>query len=487
MRIRFLVFVGVLLALPLAAQQLRESVTVEVIDVPVYVTRANAPVDGLTRDDFELYVNGKRQPIEYFDSLTADAPATLRERRLFLLLFDIAFTHPHSLLRAQRAAAEAMAKAGPADYFAVATYSARRGVRFAVPFTRDHAALTRAVASLSESGSGDPLSIVMTSAERETFGEWSAAVSDRVDGETLRDMTRARTIRAAEEQVLDLGDLAERLAPLDGEKHVVLLSEGFDGRVPQQSDVRVMTFNQQRELGQPRLSAIVGRSWDHTLHMHIERMHQGFQRANVLLHSIDVEGLTNTRMTNDALGFLAEGTGGQFLTGRNDLGRALNDLSGELARGYRLGFRVRDARSDYNTIRVKVREPRGTRGTRVNYRRGFFGTPLRGNVHDGVIVADVLLNDVPQSGTAAALELRGRTLTATVPMRELAAQAPAGRNAELLLYAFDAGGAALFHHREMIEITESEQRTIEITVPEGTRVAKALLRVDGLLGFSRTP
>lgn len=477
MRVRSLVLLGVLLTLTAAAaaQQHRESVTVEVIDVPVYVTRGTTPVAGLTRDDFELYVNGRRQPIEYFDTTAADGTPSMRERRLFLLLFDLAFSHPHAIVRAQRAAAAAIEQGGPRDYFAVATYSSRRGIWFAVPFTRDHAALTRAVANLSHSASGDPLSLVLTNAER--------ASELPMAEDAMRDIARERNTRVAQDQVLDLGDLAERLGPLDGEKHVVLMSEGYDGRAMHRFDVRSVSLSGRgRESGEPMLGAFGGRSFDQTLVNEITRMHQVFQRENVLLHAIDLEGVTATMAANDALNFLVKETGGQFIFAQNDVGTALSHLSGRLASGYRLGFRPANARSGYNTVTVKIRN---ARGARVNHRQGFFGTPRRGNTHDGVYLADILLNDVPQTGTAAALSLRDGVLTATIPMRELAAQLPASAHAELLLYAFDATGGALLYHRHVVRITDAAEERVQVTVPEGTRVAKALLRVDGMLGFSR--
>src|SRR6185503_14871685 len=137
------------------------------------------------------------QPIEYFDAVTARAEApTLRERRLFLLLFDVAFSHPLSLPRAQRAAAELIENAPPADYFAIATYSNRRGVWFAAPFTRDRGTLTRAIRSLNSSRSGDPLSIVMTASERATVSASGSMAAD-IAAEGVLDMANAELRRAA--------------------------------------------------------------------------------------------------------------------------------------------------------------------------------------------------------------------------------------------------------------------------------------------------
>src|SRR5690349_4759065 len=66
---------GLLLLLSLflgtsAAAQLVESIEVRVANVDVVVTdRAGKPVHGLTKDDFELFENGKLQPITNFYEL----------------------------------------------------------------------------------------------------------------------------------------------------------------------------------------------------------------------------------------------------------------------------------------------------------------------------------------------------------------------------------------------------------------------------------
>src|ERR1019366_7575318 len=105
-------FVVVALFTSAARAQTHESITVQVIDVPVYVFSNGTSIRNLTKDDFELFVNGKPQTIDYFDPIdfspvAATAPdvksappaANPRERRLFLLLFDLAYNRPAALHR----------------------------------------------------------------------------------------------------------------------------------------------------------------------------------------------------------------------------------------------------------------------------------------------------------------------------------------------------------------------------------------------------
>ena len=445
MRIRVLALALVLLASSNVFAQV--VIDVEVVDVPVFVARGGKPVEGLTRDSFELFVNGKPQAFESFEAVSArDEASSLRERRLFLLVFDVAFSQPFALPRAQRAAAQLIANAGPADYFAVATYSHRRGVWFAAPFTRDRDALGRAIRSLNSSRSGDPLAIVMTDAERAAVPSWSD-VESFAGVEAGRDLARMEVLRAAEDQVEGLAEVSERLAALEGQKHVVFLSEGWSGL-------------------------------DLSIFDDLIAMHRRFDAAGVFLHAVDLDGVGRRLMGNDALYALTSGTGGKFIHSRNDIGRALTGLSASLDRGYRLGFRPASAKSGYNTIEVRVRE----RGVRVDHRHGFSSGAERPNAGDGLYLADVVLNDVPQTGTAATLTLRDGTLSAHIPMRELAAQ---GQSAELLVYAFAADGSALMYHREVITVSADDAKTFAIAVPEGTKVAKALLRVGGSVGFSK--
>lgn len=183
MRTGVAVLTGFFLVSPVLSQTSREEITVEVVEVPVYVFSSGKPLRNLTKDDFELFVNGKRQQVDYFDETDfaaipqakpPGAPPPIRDprqRRLFLLLFDLVYNRPSALARCQKAAVDMIDHALPDDFFAVATYTSTEA-RYITAFTRDRDVLRRAVISLSPSSAHDSLAISITDAERQTAEAW---------------------------------------------------------------------------------------------------------------------------------------------------------------------------------------------------------------------------------------------------------------------------------------------------------------------------
>src|SRR4051812_22098590 len=236
-----------LLILPLFAAT-REIHTVEVVQVPVYVTRDGASVTGLTRDNFELYVNGKPQPFDYFDVYdfgsggkapsavqpeAAAAPRDVRQRRLYVLLFDLAYSTPKAIARARVAADAYVDGAGPADAFAVGTYTNNHGVMLLVPFTRDRQAVRNAIQRMKESRQDDPLHLALAPVERAELIEPDKFAESEQTQQMIADSSAAQLLldparRRIRDQIDALGDLADRLAVLEGNRHVVLLTSGFD-------------------------------------------------------------------------------------------------------------------------------------------------------------------------------------------------------------------------------------------------------------------
>jgi VWFA-related protein len=282
-------------------------------------------------------VNGKPQPVDYFDVLDVGEPAArpgvpagvAEQRRLFLLLFDMAFTSPERLARGQHAAAAMVEQKAPADAFAVATFTTTNGIEMLLQFTTEREAI---------------LGTVLTLRPRTAEPGTRVAVIDvdENDMSMSAELARAPIQRLAELGIEGLAELAAALRKIDGfNKHVILISEEFRTG----SSARMVPL--------------------------IEQMQRTFQYGNTFLHSLDAAGLRHTFKagSGDALRELAVGTGGQWLHNSNDLARSLIDLSESYRRAYILGFRPRSPRAGHNSIVVRVKNL--PRGARVVYRKGF--------------------------------------------------------------------------------------------------------------------
>src|SRR5436305_513222 len=118
MRVRPTAAVLLFAAATLSAQSggqapVRETVTVSVVEVPVTVVdRDGNAIRGLTAANFRVLDEGKERAVTSFDSvdfasldsLTATSPLNPAARRNFMLLFDLTFSSPNSITRAQQAA-----------------------------------------------------------------------------------------------------------------------------------------------------------------------------------------------------------------------------------------------------------------------------------------------------------------------------------------------------------------------------------------------
>ncbi|HKR66976.1 MAG TPA: VWA domain-containing protein [Thermoanaerobaculia bacterium] len=525
---RFLLAVAFCSALS-AQQQQRygEQVTVNVVEVPVLVTHNGRAVRGLTANDFELFVNGAKQPIQYFDVVdegTTSLPPTassgaadrltvtpLDRRRMIVLLFDIATTSHHLLKRAKDAAQKFVDEALPGDTFAVARLG-RDGAQFVVPFTTDRAVLHHAIATLSLSRAGDVFNLAVLPEER-----MIAPSSDVADTQTPEpadafinadnsqfpipeaayqsySMNLERQIneqRRRDDQNAvadDLGTLADRLASLNGVKHVILLSEGGTGGA---------------DFGALR------------------KMHARFKAAGVILDGVELEGMTvpteftPTARANGAsrarrlapendtttsLYMLALDTGGT-VTKHGDVAEALRTLRDMQRVTYVLGFTPPEHQKKDNTITVRVlHQPFGTT---VNHRRGY-SSASRVNRGDALFLADVLMNDIPQRGLTVDAKVQGAPrqalVTASVPGAELLARR-ADRDqvlVDVFMYVFDeknlpAGWAYsrlnidLAKGREFLESNPYTVRQRFNLIP-GKYSAKVLLRFVGtdVAGFQRS-
>jgi VWFA-related protein len=504
MRRVFALLLVALVSLPALAAH-REIQNVEVVQVPVYVSTALGAVTGLTRDNFELTINGKPQAIDYFDVIDFgkiapnDTRVDPRERRLYVLVFDLFYASPNSIHRAQRAAQELVRRAGYADVFAIATYSSYRGVDVLVPFTKDRVAVARAISSLRPASNADPLRLAAGPAEIQPIeaafdrGELPAAAQlPRVAEEMLVDRQRL----SAEDQMDALGLLAERLAPIEGQKHVVLLSEGYTPAllhgVEPVSSIRNAPISQAfRSDRNPQIFAMNGFGF-----MATRKMVRQYADAGVFLDAIDTAGLrhTWTLAENESLYALTRDTGGTVVDNRNDLTEALRVLSDRQRVVYVLGFHYRDTGRGENKINVRLRGVDGH--PRVSYRPAYSTDAPAPSAENGLQLADILLNDIPQNGVTVNAAAKGSTVSVSIPARELLAQIDTKTaRADAMIYVF-SGARAVATKVKRIDI-ESERASSAprgaaihfdetFDLPPGNYTAKVLVRLGEAMGFART-
>jgi len=493
-----------LLATSLGAQ-VHETMTVEVIEVPVYVTGADGkPVRGLARDAFELRVNGKPQKVEYFDALDLAsappagalapeaAPPRARERRLYLFVFDLSFSAKDRIRRAQRAAEAMIDRPESAnDLFAVAMFSPTRGLRLATSFVRDRAIVRHAIYSLQPADGSDPLGMAMSATQHNQWQQTASAdlveslglegeAAEAVMGGTANyDASLEPRRRLVTNQFADLETVAKRLASLEGQKHVVIFSSGWDWR----------------------LMIIPGKGYNEYPEMHarLGDMVRAFRAAGAFLHGVDISGVRLGRNATDSQeGMLraTRPTGGDLLSNTNDFAKALAALSTSQESVYILGFQ----RHDRNGGDIDVRVKGLARGTRVAFRPGFGEAPPTAKKEvDALLLADIILNDVPQSGVSLQSGVttndEGAEVAVSFARAEVIPQLLDARPAiDLMLYIFDEHGATAGFKAKVVTFDAASRVpsgyvTIRepFPLPKGRYVAKVLLRISGTgsLGFAR--
>ncbi len=517
------VAVSLLVALT-AGAQVREQVTVELIEVPVYVTAPGGkPVRGLTKDAFELRIDGRRQTIDYFDAVDFAAPAPVvaqtatrapvvverrpaRERRLYLLLFDLAYPKPAYVARAQKAAHFAVDQSNAStDLFSVATFTEHDGLQFVTSFLSDRAAIHRAIGTLSISDARDPVSIAMSANER---ADWIGAMNgiggkrggDNADmvqgGAAMQDMLQQPVFDRAEYLLTNMRVAADRLAGLEGQRHIVYLSTGFPacfiGFQPDPRCVRV--FNEL--LDSARTSGVfvdtvdiggIRNVWDTTTSA--TKVPETVQSGILAGTPLAVRQFAEASMTaNEAMRTVALDTGGEYVHNRNDLGNALADLATEQQVVYILGFHRAAARSGEISVRVSGIPS----GAHIAYRQGFGKAEKRTEV-DALQLADILINDVPQNGVALAICADGSDVEIAIPVDEVRAQlVEETPYLDVLLYVFDEHGAAVEGMQKKIAIDDKLAPPLvvrkHLKLPPGRYVVKAITRIEGTasLGFART-
>ena len=389
--------------------------------MPVQVVRDGQPVRGLTRDDFEVYDGRTRQTLTGFHAVDLAAPAAQRAnavplagRRQLLLLFDLAFSDPKSVVKAREAARELVVKGlRPGDLVGVATYTAARGPQLILGLTSDRRQVDSALSSLGAvrpDRADDPLRLVMGHARGVTPGAGGdprqlaehSQEADAVHAGSLlnelgtqqanlgRESNRSAQKAAVAALTRSYSDLARVLGAIPGRKQVVYFSEGFDstlltGSTPSPGDrpesSPVLGQVQQPDVGtsDPHLESSDETAGSTRTVNAVERMLEEFRRADCVIQAVDLGGLRAggeqgvTRTAGkDSLFAMARGTGGELFEGSNDLSSAMSGVLQRTSLTYVLSFQPDKVKPDgaYHKLRVELKN--APRGTRVAFRPGWY-------------------------------------------------------------------------------------------------------------------
>lgn len=411
----FTLALALLLAAPVPAapQTFEDKAQVTAVEVPVNVIdRDGNPVRGLSAANFEVYDGGDLQKISGFE--VVDLAAIGREpeagavelessaRRHFLLLFDLSFASPTSILKARMAARDfVLASLHPTDLAAVATFSLEYGPKLVITFTPDRAQLARAIDSLGarrviDARRSDPLrfmiepdtsddnalpggpgSAIELGAQRDqAVLEYLQALSNMADrSERTFEVGRISSYSRA------LGDVAKRLNAVKGRKHVLFFSEGFDSRLllgRETTDTEAETDNQNIAIGRNWMVDNDARYGNTGLQNDVNKMLEEFRRADCVIQAVDVGGLRATgdqrprASGQEALFYMANETGGELFKDANNLREPLERVLERTSVTYLLTFERSDLKTDGSYHRLRVKGKDLPAGARLSHRTGYY-------------------------------------------------------------------------------------------------------------------
>ncbi|MBV8519367.1 MAG: VWA domain-containing protein [Acidobacteria bacterium] len=485
--------------LPVQPQATRSdaSIQVNLVELPVTVTSTNGdPVRGLTKENFEIYDQGRKQDITNFEMIdfadsaqqqpsaaTAEAarPAAARN---FLLLFDLGNSSPTALVRARSAASDFVNKQVlPHDRVAVATIAPQQGFQLHANFSTDRKLATSAIDTLGLpqlQQTGDPLLVTMKElGVTDIVPAVGANQKEAVALETLQGISLAsrRANDAAQREYVDrqLHEFASMGAMLDrvpGRKQVILLSEGFDpkvlqghGNAPSEETRAEQDASERGEIWNINSEARFGSSSSRS---NLGAMVDSLRRSDVVLNAIDIQGLrggtdaksigTSQATSNDSLFLLTNDTGGTVFRNTNNLAGNFSQLLRTQEVTYLLAFNGASTKpGTFHNLKVKlVNAPKA----RVNYRVGYYEPhPIASDMDRLLSAGEIMMNSIPvadvkmhvlatpipaadKAEVPVVVETEGSSLLANVTTPSVAE--------EFYVYAFDPKGTIVdFAHQRM--------------------------------------
>ena len=493
------------------ADTFTDTTTTMLVEVPVEVTSEGKPVRGLTAENFELFDNGRAQQIVAIDvvdlaeiskdstsggsSAGARSELPVAARRHFLLLFDHGFSSPKSLQKARDAAfAFVEEDLHPTDLVAVGTFSLREGLRVPLGFTPDRVQVQLAIQQLGQEKSmglkPDPLRIYMGNRNllrdpgddiTANRNETQEAASEQAQEVSAAENRGANAQGRREVKILSdsLQGLAGMMRKVNGRKHVIYFSEGFDSAL-------LLGGQNEQEVEQNFQASAVGQLWkvdsdavfgNRSTLSALDQLTESLRKSDCTLHSVDVaglragadQGLGAGKRGKDGLFLMARDTGGELFENFNDLGTAMNRLLEKTSVTYLISYRPQDLDFDgkYRKLKVKLKN---VPDARIVHRPGYFapsdkvaeedfGTLLASaeqlfDRRKGEIEASVLALPLPQMlgerrYVPTFIDVAGASFLGP---SQLGRERPKNLRADVFLYAFDRQGGIVDFFSQAISL-----------------------------------
>jgi VWFA-related protein len=399
-----------------------EEVAVEIVNVEVYVTdKDDNPVEGLGKDDFEVFEDGRPVEVLNFYAVSKGRPTSLgepvddrpkdplaedepelneltypTEQRLNLIIYvDNLFIHPLNRNRVfSRLRSFLYDTLKPGDQVMLASYDRSLNIRH--PFSNDIDSVSRALDDLEKmTGYAQAREQERTEAIEKIY-ETSSLHRALFAASSFADNTR----HEANESLDGLREMLESLAGLPGRKMLVHVSDGLPA-VPGQDLYQAV---QQRFVDQSALAEAM--AYDLS-----QRYVQLIAEANsnrVSFYTIDAAGLrtqsgmgaeqrgassatpvafavdaVRTSNLQDTLISMADKTGGQAIFNTNDVSEGLKRVTQDLDNYYSLGYRAPSIdRGRYHDISVRLREK--NKGWKIRHREGYRDKSIDSQMEDAV-------------------------------------------------------------------------------------------------------
>ncbi len=420
------------------AESFSELVEVAIVNVEVFVTdKAGEPITGLTKDDFELFEDGRPVAITNFYAAEPrgrmpvaptpppetpavpgqpppNGPGPLEEQRLNLVVWiDNYNIHPHNRNRVFERLREFLyQRVAPGDRVMLVAYD--RSARIVHPFTHDAGAIVAALEELESAAAhggrldDERLDLLETVEETDETTVSTAISRIRQHAQSLSNDLRF-TVGA-------LRDFIGPLAGLPGRKAILHVSDGFPmvpgedlfyslqqklDNVSLLSEIRAMDAS--RSFEELAASANASRVTFYTVDAGglrvygadwIERRGSGWETLSPAIDSMHVANLQSP------IRFMAETTGGIAIVNTNDVGPGLDRIGRDFRTYYSLGFApAHGADGRYHRIEVKVRREEAT----LRYRQGYRNKSIETLMVEGT--SSTLLFGVEQNPAEVALDV----------------------------------------------------------------------------------